>query len=170
VVREFPDCAPIGAGMVLRRDAARAYAERLQARGERQGARGQETITDRKGDSLASGGDNDICLTVVEEGWRVGYFPQLQLTHLIPAGRLTAAYHKRAARESMESFVLMLDQHGVRPWPAIAKWTVPLRVAREFFRHKAWRGDLESMRWWGSVGQCLGQAKLRDSNQQSHAS
>jgi len=167
-VREFPDCAPIGAGMVLRRDAAAAYAERIKQRTT--GPRDNGTITDRKGDSLASGGDNDICLTVIEEGWQVGCLPQLQLTHLIPAARLTAAYHKRAARESMQSFVLMMDQHGLRPWPAIARWTVPLRIAREFFRHKAWRGDLESMRWWGSVGQCLGQARLQDSQHQSHES
>ncbi len=163
--RDFPDCAPIGAGMVLRTAAAAAYAECIKQRTA--GPQDNGTITDRKGDSLASGGDNDICLTVIEEGWQVGYFPQLQLTHLIPEGRLTAAYHKRAACESMQSFVLMLDQHGVWPWPTIQRWTLPLRIAREYFRHKAWRGDLESIRWWGSVGQCLGRSKLRGSRHSS---
>ena len=159
-VREFPDCAPIGAGMVLRSSAARAYVERLQARGERQGARGQETITDRKGDSLASGGDNDICLTVIEEGWQVGYLPQLQLTHLIPKGRMTLDYHRRMARDSMKSFILMLDQHGIRPWPAMAKWTVPLRVASDWWRVKPWRGPEELLRFWGHVGMYEGRAAL----------
>jgi hypothetical protein len=118
--------------MVLRRDAAAAYAERIKqqtksrvletARGAAEGKqKDQETITDRKGDNLASGGDNDICLTVIEEGWQVGYLPQLKLAHLIPARRMTLDYHKRMARDSMKSFILMLDQHGIRPWPAMAK-------------------------------------------------
>ena len=159
-VREFPDCAPIGAGMVLRSSAARAYAERLQARGQRQGARGQETITDRKGDSLASGGDNDICLTVLEEGWQVGYLPQLQLTHLIPKGRMTLDYQKRMARDSMKSFILMLDQHGIRPWPAMPKWTLPLRVASDWLRVKPWNSPEQLLRFWGHVGMYEGRAAL----------
>ena len=159
-VTEFPDCAPIGAGMVLRREAALAYAERLQARGEGQGARGKETITDRKGDSLASGGDNDICLTVIEEGWQVGYLPRLQLTHLIPAQRMTLDYHKRMARDSMKSFILMLDQHGIRPWSAMPRWTLPLRVVSDWCRVKPWRGPNESISWWGNVGMYEGRAAL----------
>jgi hypothetical protein len=155
---EFPDCAPIGAGMVLRREAAAAYAERIQRRTT--GRRDNGTITDRKGDSLASGGDNDICLTVVEEGWQVGYLPQLRLTHLIPKGRMTLDYHKRMSRDSMKSFILMLDQHGIRPWPAMPKWTLPLRVASDWWRVKPWQGPEHSLRFWGHVGMYEGRAAL----------
>ena len=155
---EFPDCAPIGAGMVLRSSAARAYAERLDQKTKRR--KDQELITDRKGDSLASGGDNDICLTVVEEGWQVGYSPELVLTHLIPKQRMTLDYHKRMARDSMKSYILMLDQHGIRPWPAMAKWTLPLRVASDWLRVKPWRGPEESLRFWGHVGMYEGRAAL----------
>ena len=158
-VREFPDSAPIGAGMVLRRDAAAAYAERIKQQTKR--LKDQETITDRKGDSLASGGDNDICLTVVEEGWQVGYLPQLQLTHLIPRQRMTLDYHKRMARDSMKSFILMLDQHGIRPWPAMTKWTLPLRVANDWWRVRPWQGPEQSLRFWGHVGMYEGRAALR---------
>jgi|GEM_PF-159128 len=157
-VREFPACAPIGAGMVLRRDAAATYAERIKQRTT--GRRGNGTITDRRGDSLASGGDNDICLTVVEEGWRVGYLPQLKLTHLIPRRRMTLDYHKRMARDSMKSFILMLDQHGIRPWPAMAKWTLHLRVTKDFLRVKPWQGPEQSLRFWGHVGMYEGRAAL----------
>ena len=157
-VREFPDCAPIGAGMVLRSSAARAYAERLDQRTK--GLKDEGLITDRKGDSLASGGDNDICLTVVEEGWQVGYMPQLQLTHLIPKRRMTLDYHKRMARDSMKSFILMLDQHGTRPWPAMAKWTLPLRVAIDWWRVKPWEGPNNLLRFWGHVGMYEGRAAL----------
>jgi GT2 family glycosyltransferase len=213
-VTEFPDCAPIGAGMVLRREAAAAYAERMAQRacglrhtpdGEWQGAgdRKQEpengaersetdwsevtaaqrdrrvarsnpeppknrnteprlgetalrqppsprpptVITDRRGDSLASGGDNDICLTVLEAGWQVGYFPQLRLTHLIPKQRMTLDYQRRMARESMRSFILMLDQHGIRPWVAIPPWSVSLRVVKDWLRVQPWRDETRCLRW-----------------------
>ena len=185
-VTEFPDCAPIGAGMVLRRDAALAYAERLRRRsglrvagGESDGVsaaqaeqspnhrstetpnhRAASVITDRRGDSLASGGDNDICLTVIEEGWQVGYLPHLQLIHLIPKQRMTLDYHRRMARDSMKSFVLMLDQHGIRPWPAMPRWTLPLRVAGDWWRVKPWQGPEQSLHFWGHVGMYEGRAAL----------
>jgi GT2 family glycosyltransferase len=212
-VTEFPDCAPIGAGMVLRREAARVYAERLrrrsglrvagsksdgvrqEAEGIRHTADGEEgasvgqccgravgkpelpksriteppnhrtasVITDRRGDSLASGGDNDICLTVIEEGWQVGYLPELKLTHLIPKGRMTLDYHKRMARDSMKSYILMLDQHGIRPWPAMPQLTLPLRVAGDWWRVKPWQGPQQSLRFWGHVGMYEGRALLAES-------
>ncbi len=157
-VTEFPDCAPIGAGMVLRRDAAAAYAKRIEQRTT--GPRDNGTITDRKGDSLASGGDNDICLTVIEEGWQVGYVPQLTLTHLIPERRMTLDYHKRMARDSMKSFILMLDQHGIRPWPSMPKWTLPLRLASDWLRVKPWQGPEQLLSFWGHVGMYEGRAAL----------
>jgi hypothetical protein len=144
--------------MVLRREAAAAYAERIKQQTKR--LKDQETITDRKGDRLASGGDNDICLTVIEEGWQVGYLPSLQLTHLIPKGRMTLDYHRRMARDSMKSFILMLDQHGIRPWPAMAKWTLPLRVASNWLRAKPWQGMEQSLTFWGNVGMYEGRAAL----------
>ena len=191
---EFPDCAPIGAGMVLRRDAAAAYAERMAQRacGIRHTAYGEEgasvgqscgravgkpelpkdrntatqnhraasVITDRRGDSLASGGDNDICLTVVEEGWQVGYLPELKLTHLIPKGRMTLDYQRRMARDAVRSYLLMLDQHGIRPHSKIPRWSVPLRIAKDFVRVQPWRSPEASLEWHGHIGQYLARAQL----------
>jgi GT2 family glycosyltransferase len=187
-VTEFPDCAPIGAGMVLRREAAAAYAERIKQRTTGQpsprdglqcnqlirddgtaersetGCRGnQQTITDRKGDSLASGGDNDICLTVLEEGWQVGYMPQLHLTHLIPKGRMTLDYQKRMAREAMRSFILMLDQHGIRPWSAVPAWSVPLRVANDYVRVQPWKSPERLLKWCMNRGRYEACGSLRRS-------
>lgn len=156
---EFPECAPIGAGMILRRDAARLYSQEILAR-SRSRNEDDAVITDRKGDGLASGGDNDICLTVLEAGWGVGYFPELRLKHLIPQKRLTLAYHRRMARESMRSFVRMLDQHGIRPWPPMPRWTLPLRVAWDCLRVKPWLGPSESLTWWGHIGMYEGRSGL----------
>lgn len=155
---EFPDCAPIGAGMVLRREVAAAYATRISELTKH--SRGQELITDRKGEGLSSGGDNDICLTALKEGWQVGYFPQLQLTHLIAEERMTLDYQRRMARDSMKSFILVLDQHGIRPWPAMPKWTLPLRVANDWCRVKPWLGIEQSLTFWGNVGMYEGRAAL----------
>jgi hypothetical protein len=149
---EFPDCAPIGAGMVLRREAAMGYVNDLAGR--------SRVVTDRKGKSLSSGGDNDICLTVLEHGWQVGYFPELELTHLIPKERMTMDYQCRMARDAMRSFIVMLDQHGIRPWPAMARWTLPGRVARSWWRTKPWRGIGVRLSFENAIGQFLGRADI----------
>ena len=141
---EFPDCAPIGAGMVIRREAAMEYVNDLKNR--------SRVVTDRKGKSLSSGGDNDICLTVLEHGWQVGYFPELELTHLIPKERMTVEYQCRMARDAMKSYIMMLDQHGIRLWPAMAGWTFPWRMIRCWFRSKPWKGPEQSIKLWGQVG------------------
>lgn len=156
--REFPDCAPIGAGMVMRREAAISYVELLRAREDRSGR--SAAITDRRGNSLSSGGDNDICLTAVENGWQVGYFPQLYLTHLISRHRMTLQYQRRMARDSMKSYILMLDQHGIRPWAPVPYWSVPLRIAKDCLRVKPWKGAAQSLRWWNNIGMYEGRAAI----------
>ncbi len=159
-VANFPRCAPIGAGMVLRREVAAAYTDRLRRSGV--------MISDRRGESLSSGGDNDICLTALESGWQVGYAPDLRLDHLIPPARMTLAYQQRMARESMKSFIIMLDQHGIRPWAAIPAWSVAPRVVRDLLRVKPWRDEASSLCWWMNRGRYEACAQLRprpDGNQ-----
>lgn len=151
-VTEFPECAPIGAGMVIRREAALEYVEDLKRR--------DTVVTDRKGKSLASGGDNDICLTALEHGWAVGYFPELELTHLIPKERMTLKYQSRMARDAMRSFIVMLDQHGIQPWAPIPRWTVPLRVARAWWRDKPWKGVQAQLDFQNAIGQFLGRSDI----------
>jgi len=149
---EFPSCAPIGAGMVLRREVAAFYANAIHDRGVE--------ISDRKGDKLSSAGDNDICLCALEQGWQAGYFPSLEISHLIPPVRTTLAYQKRMAREAMRSFVVMLDLHGIRPWPRVPGWTVPFRVSRDWFRVRPWRDESSSLRWAMNRGRYEGCSQI----------
>lgn len=151
---EFPSCAPIGAGMVLRREVAAFYARSIRDR--------RVEISDRKGDKLSSAGDNDMCLCALEQGWQAGYFPSLKISHLIPPDRTTLAYQKRMAREAMRSFVVMLDLHGIRPWPRVPRWTVPLRVSRDWFRVRPWRDESSSLRWNMNRGRYEGCALLEE--------
>lgn len=151
--REYPSTAPIGAGMVTRKPALEKWSKAVQSDPRR-------LRLGRTGNSLASGEDNDINLTLLHDGWDLAYLPQLRLTHLIPERRMTIDYQRRMARDSMKSFILMLDQHGIRPWPAMPKWTLPLRVANDWWRVKPWRGPEQSLRFWGHVGMYEGRAAL----------
>lgn len=151
--RVYPDrAAPIGAGMVVRREAAAAYAEGIkqQAEGIRQTA--ERPITDRKGDSLASAGDNDLVFTILRDGWKVGYFPQLVVTHLIPSNRLTVDYLARANRGVQRSWVEVLRKHDACPWPIISRTSAPLRKVRAFFKCRGWQRPVGFTRWQGVLG------------------
>lgn len=146
----YPAHAPIGAGMVIRREAILPWLESASA----------TSLPDRRGDELSSGGDNDLVLTILGAGWRVGYFPSLRLTHIIPAGRLTSEYLARLNFGVQKSWVQVLARHGILPWRPIPAWSVPLRWARAWLRRRAWRGPAEFVRWRGDCGRFAGQAKF----------
>ena len=149
----YPPAAPIGAGLVIRRGAIQVWADQVRSDGRRR-------AFGRRGQALSSGEDNDINLTLLAHGWELAYLPQLRLSHHIPAARLQEAYQQRLARASFRDFVQVLDLHGIRPWRAIAGWTVPLRALRAWFTYRAWRGPAERIRWQGAVGQFEGRGRL----------
>ncbi len=149
----WPHCAPVGAGLCLRRAAADLYVQALSSDPSRLGL-------DRTGRSLASGGDNDLVFTALHGGWDVGYFPELTLTHLIPSSRLAPDYLARLNEGIMRTWVRVLHLHGQCPWRPIPPWTVPFRAVRAWVRFGAWRSPAHRIRWRGAVGQFLGQADL----------
>jgi hypothetical protein len=150
----WPAFAPVGAGMVLRREAMERYARGLDRNPARR-------ALDRAGGSLASGGDNDIVMTALEGGWTVSYEPALELRHIIPAGRCEPAYLARLSRASARTWVQMLDLHGRRPWRALPRLAVPALALRYWLRQRAWAGPAARIRWQGYVGQAEGRALLR---------
>jgi glycosyltransferase involved in cell wall biosynthesis len=152
--RHYPEAAPIGAGLAIRRSAMWPWAEAVQNDPDR-------LSFGRSGRSLASGEDNDINLTVLAAGWSLLYLGGARLTHLIPSQRLDLAYQKRLARASFRDFVRVLDRHGIRPWQPIPTWTVPLRSAWAWLRYRPWRHPAEQVRWWGALGQYEGRALIR---------
>ncbi|MGD1030240.1 MAG: glycosyltransferase [Opitutaceae bacterium] len=152
--RQYPPCAPVGAGMVLRRPAAEAYAAALASDPGRR-------AFDRAGRQLVSGGDNDLVMTALETGWAVAYRPELALAHLIPASRVQRTYLGALNRAIARSWVRVLALHGIVPWPGIARSTVRIRQARAWLRSGAWRGPAEWVRWQGLCGNFEGRADLR---------
>ncbi|MGN6180539.1 MAG: glycosyltransferase [Mucilaginibacter sp.] len=140
----YPTSAPIGAGMAIRTKALMSYLSKALS--------GQLLIGDRIGNSLSSGGDNDIVLEILKSGWKVGYFPSLGLQHIIPADRLQVAYLSELVRQTNLSWVRLLEEHGINPWSKISKWTVPLRNLKAWFNYQAWKGEEQYIKWQGACG------------------
>jgi glycosyltransferase involved in cell wall biosynthesis len=151
--RAYPACAPIGAGMAVRREACGAYFRAVTQDSLRAGL-------DRRGTSLASAGDNDIVMSILAAGWTVAYLPQLRLEHLIPARRLTRDYLADYAYSTNRTWVSVLDVHGIRPWSAIPAWSVPLRKAKAYVSNRAWASPANYIRWRGACGQFEARALL----------
>jgi glycosyltransferase involved in cell wall biosynthesis len=134
VIREFqgvvwsnlprlPQSMPCGAGLCVRRDVAAHYLHLHQS--------GQRTFQlDRHGDSLTSGGDNDLAACACDLGLGLGLVAPLKLTHLIPPERLTEDYLARLADDIVFSAVVLAHIRG--SWQEIAlyrvRWHEPLRA------------------------------------------
>jgi hypothetical protein len=100
---------PCGAGMCVRRSVARTYADLVGIQPWRRGF-------DRVGQSLLSGGDTDLILTSGDLELGFGNFPQLVLTHLIPARRLTLSYMIALLKSiTISTALLRYFRNGVRP-------------------------------------------------------
>jgi glycosyltransferase involved in cell wall biosynthesis len=151
--RSYPAGAPIGAGLVIRRALFAAYASAAEEDAARLGL-------GRRGANLASGEDNDIVMTVLGQGWRTAYLPELRLEHVIPAGRLTRAYLAAYAYSATRTWVRVLDVHGIRPWQPIDPRTVKFRKARAYLRQRAWLGPVPYILWRGACGQFDGRADV----------
>lgn len=146
LIRDYPECAPIGAGMGIRREAIQNWLDRAEG----------SSLSDRRGQALSSAGDCDIVMTVLEHGWSVGYVPELCLTHLIPEGRTQPNYLARLNRGIQKSWVEVLNFHGIRPWPAIPRWSLPLRKAKAYLAARAWHDPAAWIRWSGVAGRLEG--------------
>lgn len=138
--KTYPKASPVGAGMVLRMDALKIYRNKVHV------------ILDRTGNSLSSGGDNDIVIEVLKAGWQVGYFPLLELKHLIPPSRTTFKYISKLTNESSKSWVILLQSHNICPWKKIKRCTVPIRKIRAWFAYKAWSNKINYIKWKGACG------------------
>jgi glycosyltransferase involved in cell wall biosynthesis len=141
---KYPACAPIGAGMALRRAAWQAW---LDARDD-----APNIFSDRRGGALTSSGDNDIVLCAMRAGWEVGYFPQLMLTHLIPAGRLSVDYLSRLNRGIQTSWIQVLAAHDACQWPPLTDAGAALRKCKAWFAYQPWRSPAARVRFAGVCG------------------
>ncbi|NJM44756.1 MAG: glycosyltransferase family 2 protein [Alkalinema sp. RU_4_3] len=141
----YPDFAPAGIGLAIRREVFGAYVAQTQDVLAR-------LALGRTGKQLTSGEDNDIVLTAMRQGWQVGYFPKLEVVHLIAANRLKWNYLARLNKAATRSWVQVLGIHDVQLWPSISPWTVLPRKVKAFFAYGAWRNAAAYVRWRGACG------------------
>jgi glycosyltransferase involved in cell wall biosynthesis len=101
---------PIGAGLIVRKHVAEAYAEKITSDPLRKGL-------GRKGGSLMGGEDLDLVLMACDLGLGKGVFPELKLLHLIAARRTDPAYLWRLVEGSAQSFALLHLARGEKFYP-----------------------------------------------------
>ena len=140
----YPDFAPIGAGMSIRKTALTNYIEKINTE--------KNNIIDRQGTSLSSGGDNDIIIEILKAGWKIVYLPTLSLTHIIPFERTNKSYLSKLNKDSTKSWVILLDKHNINPWNKIPKWSVPLRKIKAWFIYRPWLNEINFIRFKGACG------------------
>jgi glycosyltransferase involved in cell wall biosynthesis len=90
---------PWGAGECVRRQVAEAYADLVDKEPRRR-------QLDLQGQDLVYGGDTDIAYTGCKNGWGMGVFTALQVTHLTPKHRCTEEYLLRRYEAQAFSNVL----------------------------------------------------------------
>lgn len=91
---------PLGAGLCVRRSVAQEYL-RLHDEGFR------TFRMDRAGQSLVSGGDNDLAACAIDIGLSCGIVASLKVKHLIPSERLTEEYLLRLIEGVAYSSVIL---------------------------------------------------------------
>lgn len=147
----YPECAPIGAGMAVRRAAWNTW---LDARRD-----DPHALSDRRGTTLTSAGDNDLVFCILHHGWEVAYFPELVLTHLIPATRLEPAYLARLNRSIQTSWIQVLTMHDACPWPPLTPLGARMRQLKAWVAHRPWQSPAARIRWQGACGHFEGRVR-----------
>lgn len=94
--------APWGAGLCIRKKVASYYDQLLAADVLRRSL-------DRSKGSMMSNGDVDLAFSAIDCNLGMGLFPQLTLTHLIPASRLTVAYFLRQTEGNHASGIILAN-------------------------------------------------------------
>jgi len=141
---KYPTCSPVGAGMGVRRELFPAYINEI--------TKNANNITDRSGGNLSSGGDNEINIQVLKQGFSVAYFPDLILQHIIPSSRLTKDYLARLNYESSISWIKLLLKYGICPWSTIPSHTLALRKIKAWLTYKPWSSNANYIKWRGVCG------------------
>jgi cellulose synthase/poly-beta-1,6-N-acetylglucosamine synthase-like glycosyltransferase len=84
-------------------------------------------LTGRRGSSLSSGEDSELCVALKLAGWRLWFDPNLRLQHHIPARRMNWSYLRRLWRANGEATVLLeayfLEHAGPRDWKRVLRST-----------------------------------------------
>jgi glycosyltransferase involved in cell wall biosynthesis len=154
-IKEYPDYAPIGTGMVITKKSILFYIADIQNHDER-------SKLGRSGKLLYSGEDNDMILTIIKYGFEIAYVPELVVYHIIPAKRLTLKYLSNMAYNSSISWIKLLNFHEICPWRNIPKWSVIFREAKAWVNYRAWQSPANYVKWRGACGMFKALSEIND--------
>lgn len=144
--RAWPVFCPVGAGMVVRTEAARRYAAHC--------AGVTSVMTDRLGKALGSAGDCELVMhAAFLAGAQVAYLPTLKLTHLIPKGRLEFRYLVRLCYEGGVTWGKFLVAYGFQS--PIGRMSLLARIPRAFVRRAGWTRS-GFIAWASAAGEFTG--------------
>jgi hypothetical protein len=145
---------PWGAGLCVRRRVAEAYVAYSLEKPNR--------LSDRRGTQLDSSGDTEICMVALGAGWGMAVFPELQITHLIPAFRLEESYLLRLV-EGLE-FSWALIGHRFRGTHLRSGWSLGglLRFLRDWIGSSGLERKMCLARFRGRERACRELARARD--------
>jgi glycosyltransferase involved in cell wall biosynthesis len=90
---------PWGAGLCVRANVAAAYCKLFE--------NSSLPISGRRGKSLMSGEDMEICYVACNAGLGMGVFPELRVTHLIPKERIGEKYLLKLVEGSLISIMVL---------------------------------------------------------------
>ncbi len=93
---------PYGTGLIIKKEIAVNYSQRVQI--------GRYTLTDRKGKSLASGGDVQLVFTAIEMGFEAGSIVGVCLNHLIDSSKANLSYLQRQQYGTASAYVMAFNQ------------------------------------------------------------
>lgn len=111
---DFP-AMPAGAGLCVRADVARRYAENVR-RDPRRKSLG------RSGNGLGACEDHDIACTAIDAGYGTGVFTALRMMHLMPAARVREDYLLRLVEGHARSTVLLMALRDPTLRPPAPRW------------------------------------------------
>ena len=100
--KNWQKCYPFGTGLIIRKDIAALYVKRV--------LQNRYTLSDRKGKSLASGGDVQMVLTGIEQGYSAGVIKGMVLNHLIDASKTTMKYLLRMQYGTASAYIKAFNQ------------------------------------------------------------
>jgi len=145
-------CIAWGAGLAVRKDIAVTYRELVRQLAT-------AGVLDRRGQQLFCG-DDLFSWCAAAEGFGFGIYPELEITHLIGAGRLTRPYFLRLVHDHAFSHgVLRYLLFGRQPEP-LSAWSVP-RTALHGLRHGGFSSQL---RWRRLMGEAAAARFIADQN------
>ena len=98
----WQECYPYGTGLIIQRQIALLYLERV--------IKERYTLTDRKGKSLSSGGDVQLVLTAIEQGFHAGVIAGLKIVHLIDSSKTSLRYLQRLQYGIASAYIKAFNQ------------------------------------------------------------